>query len=105
MKVVVTFDIDEKDLDDLVVMAKVYRKKDGYKEFVSVENNLPLKQLPEKKNVEVEKIDDIMRTEFQTADVFTDKFVAKIKLDTDKLLALGWNSCLENIIGNDEDEV
>lgn len=44
-KVVVAFDIDEKNLDDLVVMAKVYRKKDGYKEFVSVKNNLSLRQL------------------------------------------------------------
>ena len=48
MKVVVTFDVDEENLDDLVVMAKVYRKKDGYKEFVSVENNLPLRPLPSK---------------------------------------------------------
>ena len=105
MKVVVTFDLDEKNLDDLVVMAKVYRKKDGYKEFVSVENNLPLKPLPEKINVKVEKIEDIMHTEFQTMDVITDKFIADIRFETDKLVALGWNACLENIMGNNKDEV
>ena len=73
MKVVVTFDIDEKSLDDLVVMAKVYRKKDGYKEFVSVENNLPLRPLPEKNTWDV--TENCHVTEF----------------------AEGWNACLEEI--------
>ena len=73
MKVVVTFDIDEKSLDDLVVMAKVYRKKDGYKEFVSVENNLPLRPLPE----------------MNTWDVTENGHVTEF--------AEGWNACLEEI--------
>lgn len=79
MKVVVTFDIDEKSLDDLVVMAKVYRKKDGYKEFVSVENNLPLKPLPQKRN-ECYYYGELAKNEF----------------------AVGFNTCLNEIMGDTE---
>ena len=82
MKVVVTFDIDEKNLDDLVVMAKVYRKKDGYKEFVSVENNLPLKQLPLRKDND----ESVMVGDFQM----------------DIGYILGWNECLDVITGETE---
>ena len=77
MKVSVTFDVDEKNLDDLVVMAKVYRKKDGYKEFVSVENNLPLKPMPLRKN--------------------NDESVIVGSLQMDIGYILGWNDCLEEI--------
>ena len=52
----------------------------------------PLKLLPQKKEVEVNKIDDYMHTEFSV-----DKLSAKILLDTEKLIALGWNACLEEI--------
>lgn len=79
MRVVVTFDVDEKNLDDLVVMAKVYRKKDGYKEFVSVENNLPLKQLPLRKDND----ESVMVGDFQM----------------DIGYILGWNECLDEILG------
>ena len=82
MKVVVTFDIDEKSLDDLVVMAKVYRKKDGYKEFVSVENNLPLKPLPSRKD----NNESVMVGDFQM----------------DIGYILGWNECLDEITGEIE---
>ena len=78
-KVVVAFDIDEKNLDDLVVMAKVYRKKDGYKEFVSVENNLPLKPLPQKVEMDFNEYYEGM--------------------------ADGWNACIDEIIGDNDDEV
>ena len=79
MKVVVTFDVDEKNLDDFVVMAKVYRKKYGYKEFVSVENNLPLKPLPQKVEMDFNEYYEGM--------------------------ADGWNACIDEIIGDNDDEV
>ena len=79
MKVVVAFDVDEKNLDDLVVMAKVYRKKDGYKEFVSVENNLPLKPLPEKKSIELACQKEDKGNEYGAG------------------LIVGWNDCLREI--------
>ena len=79
MKVVVTFDVDEKNLDDLVVMAKVYRKKDGYKEFVSVENNLPLKPLPEKKSIELACQKEAVGNDYGAG------------------LIVGWNDCLREI--------
>lgn len=79
MKVVVTFDINEKNLNDLVVMAKVYRKKDGYKEFVSVENNLPLKPLPQKVEMDFNEYYEGM--------------------------ADGWNACIDEIVDDNDDEV
>lgn len=84
MKVVVTFDVDEKNLDDLVVMAKVYRKKDGYKEFVSVENNLPLRPLPEKKSIELACQKEAVGNDYGAG------------------LIVGWNDCLREIIGEIE---
>ena len=82
MKVLVTFDVDEKNLDDLIVMAKVYRKKDGYKEFVSVENNLPLRSLPKKEERPIKGEDD-----------YNDFCIG---------YTIGWNECLEEIIGETE---
>jgi len=79
MKVVVTFDVDEKNLDDLVVMAKVYRKKDGYKEFVFAKNNLSLKQL--------QKLDY--------------KDLTWCNQDNIE----GWNDCIDEIIGGKTNEV
>ena len=76
MKVVVTFDVDEKNLDDLVAMVKVYRKKNGYKKFVSVENNLPLKPLPQK--------------------LREGAYGGIYRYDE------GWNQCLDEIVGEAE---
>ena len=56
-----------------------------------------LRPLPEKKSVKVEKIEDLMHTEF-----LLDSLVAKINLDTDRLIALGWNSCVDEILGERE---
>lgn len=56
------------------------------------EHKCPLKPMPQKLEVEVNKIEDIMHTEFSIEDI-----TAKIQLDTDKLISLGWNACLEEI--------
>lgn len=56
-----------------------------------------LRPLPEKKHVEVKDIEDIMHTEF-----LLDSLVAKINLDADKLIALGWNSCVDEITGKEK---
>ena len=53
-----------------------------------------LRPLPEKKSVEVRDIEDIMH-----ADFLLDSLVAKINLDADKLIALGWNACVDEILG------
>ena len=63
----------------------------------------PLKPMPQKKEVEVNKIEDIMNTEFQMVDVIQDKIKAKIKLDTDKLITLGWNACIDMILENNNE--
>lgn len=58
-----------------------------------------LKPLPQKKEVEVNEIEDLMRAEFTVEDFYNDKYVAKIRLATNKMIALGWNACLEEIGG------
>lgn len=63
------------------------------------EKHCPLKPLPRKIEVDVKKIEDIMHAEFQMTDVIQDKIVADIKLETDKLIALGYNQCIEEILG------
>ncbi|MBR2653992.1 MAG: hypothetical protein IKD59_05485 [Lachnospiraceae bacterium] len=57
----------------------------------------PLRPLPQKKEVEVNDIEDIMRTEYSIEDIYTNKYIATIQLATDKLISLGWNACLEEI--------
>ena len=52
----------------------------------------PLKPLPKKLYVEANRIEDVMPSEFDM-----DKLILKIQLDTDKLFALGWNKCLEEL--------
>lgn len=54
----------------------------------------PLKPMPEKKEVEVNEIEDIMHPSFD--DIYT-KHIVTIRLATDKLISLGWNACIEEI--------
>ena len=60
-----------------------------------------LRPLPQKKEVEVNKIDDIMHTEYSIEDIYTNKYIADIRLATDKLIALGYNMCLDEILGEE----
>ena len=57
----------------------------------------PLKPMPQKKEVEVNEIEDIMHTEYSIEDIYTNKYIADIRLATDKLISLGWNDCLKEI--------
>lgn len=61
----------------------------------------PLRPLPDKIEVKVEKIEDIMHTELQLTDIFSNKIMAEVKFETDKLIALGYNACLEDILGGE----
>lgn len=62
----------------------------------------PLRPLPQKLEVKVDTFDDIMHTEFQMTDVIADKLIANIRFETDKLVALGYNACLDEILGETE---
>ena len=62
----------------------------------------PLKPMPQKKEVEVNKIEDIMHTEYSIEDIYKNKYVADIQLATDKLISLGWNACINEILGEEE---
>ena len=64
----------------------------------------PLRPMPQKKEVEVNEIEDIMHTEYSIEDIYTNKYVATIRLATDKLISLGWNGCLDEILGGNEND-
>ena len=61
-----------------------------------------LKPMPQKKEVEVNKIEDIMHTEYSIDDIYKQKYIADIRLATDKLISLGYNGCLDEILGDTE---
>lgn len=65
----------------------------------------PLKPMPQKKEVEVNEIEDIMRTEYSIEDIYTNKYVATIRLATDKLISIGWNACIEALEVSQNGEV
>ena len=56
----------------------------------------PLKPIPEKKVVTVERIEDIQS--YSITEV-ADMISAKIILKTDEVFAIGWNTCLDEITG------
>ena len=58
----------------------------------------PLKPLPSKKDVTVKRVEDIQS--YSITEV-ADKISAKIILKSNEIFALGWNACLDLIIGND----
>ena len=57
----------------------------------------PLRPMPQKKEVEANRIEDIMHTEYSIEGIYTNKYIATIRLATDKLFSLGWNACLKEI--------
>lgn len=65
-------------------------------------NHCPLKPMPQKKEVEVNEIKDIMSVEYSIEDFYKDKYVADIRLATDKLIAIGYNDCIDEILGKQE---
>ena len=58
----------------------------------------PLRPLPSKKEVTVKRIEDIQSCSITEV---ADNISARIILKTDEIFALGWNACLDSIIGND----
>ena len=64
--------------------------------------DVDVRPLPQKKEVEVNEIEDIMRLEYSIEDIYTGKHIANIRLAMDKLISLGWNACLDDITGEIE---
>lgn len=60
----------------------------------------PLKPMPQKKVVTVKRIEDIQS--YSITEV-ADKISAKIILKTNEVFALGWNACLDSIIGENNE--
>jgi len=59
----------------------------------------PLRPLPSKIDVTVKRFEDIQS--YSITEV-ADNISARIILKTDEIFALGWNACLEEIIGETE---
>ena len=63
-------------------------------------DNCPLKPLPQKAEVgEIRKVDDFMKTEIQQT---LDGLSANIMLQTELLIATGYNLCVDEILGEEK---
>ena len=61
------------------------------------EKHCPLKPMPQRKIVgEIEKVDDFMKSDIQ---IINEKVTATMMLDTELLLASGYNLCIDEILG------
>lgn len=98
MKAILVIDVDN--TEDYVV--EVIKKRTSAQLARIVHTGLKLKPMPQKKEVEVNKIEDIMHTEYSIEDIYKNKYIADIRLATDKLIALGYNKCIEEITGEEE---
>ena len=64
-----------------------------------LEDYCPLKPMPQRKIVgEIEKVDDFMKSDIQ---IINEKVSAKIMLDTELLIASGYNLCIDEILGEE----
>lgn len=62
----------------------------------------PLKPMPQRKMVgEIEKVDDFMKSDIQ---IINEKVTARMMLDTELLLASGYNLCIDEILGGNNEE-
>ena len=107
MKAVLVIDMPKSCFDcQLMVDGWCYAvKADRTQDTISAKDRTcwcPLRPLPQKLEVKVDTFDDIMHTEFQMTDVIADKLIANIRFETDKLVALGYNACLDDITGETE---
>ena len=90
------FNITDEDMQDCYLCHKKFNKD----EQMVRQEWCPLKPIPQRKKVgEIEKIDDFMKSDIQT---INEKVTAKIMLDTELLIASGYNLCIDKILGETE---
>lgn len=97
MKAILVIDNMPNSCDECEVRCGGYTAKEYAEKGIKRPSWCPLKPLPQKKEVEVNEIEDIMHTEYSIEDIYTNKYVATIRLATDSLISLGWNACLEEL--------
>lgn len=82
--------------------AMVYAKNEHSK-YIGINDKpswCPLKPIPQKKEVkEINDIDDFMKSEIQ---IINEKVTARMMLDTELLLASGYNLCVDELLGEEE---
>lgn len=105
MKAILVIDINDDYLEDYENFYVDYdlraeRKDVNVNESIRYVEDCPLKPMPQRKMVgEIEKVDDFMKSDIQ---IINEKVTAKIMLDTELLLASGYNSCIDEILGEKE---
>ena len=92
MKAILVIDDMPNSCDKCEVRCDGYTAKEYSEKGIKRPSWCPLKPIPEKLRIEASRIEDVMSSEFDI-----DKLTLKIQLDTDKLFALGWNACIEEL--------
>ena len=93
-----TFDeIDEAEIKEISL---VYQDKETGKKYDFLwETGFKIVPMPQRKIVgEIEKVDDFMKSDIQ---IINEKVTAKIMLDTELLIASGYNLCIDEILGEE----
>ncbi len=102
MKALITIELDYPEQIYDLYETKEIRLYDKDNVYSLWEGGFEIMPMPQKKEVEVNKIEDIMHVEYSIDDIYTKKYVADIRLATDKLISLGYNACIDEIAGDEE---
>lgn len=93
MKAILVIDIDDEYLGKEISLIK-------FTDDNAIYCNTKLKPMPQRKIVgEIEKVNDFMKPDIQ---IINEKVTAKMMLDTELLLASGYNKCIDEILGEEE---
>ena len=95
MKAILVIDLPEEYMGSNIDVKLYGKTQTVHERYVN-----KLRPMPEKKVVTVKRIEDIQS--YSIAEV-ADKISAKIILKTNEIFALGWNACLDSIIGENNE--
>lgn len=97
MKAIITIELDyPEQIYDLYETKEIrFYDKEGV--YMLWEGGFEIKPMPQRKIVgKIEKVDDFMKSEIQ---IINEKVTARMMLDTELLLASGYNKCIDEILG------
>lgn len=104
MKAILVIDVPDKYSDrDIYALHEIYTYEGNrYERIEEYKEGLhKLKPMPQRKIVgEIEKVSDFMKSDIQ---VINEKVSAEIMLDTELLLASGYNKCIDEILLGEEE--
>lgn len=86
--------------ENLSIKYQLIYYPDGHMKELGRHGKRRLRPMPEKKNVgEIETVSDYMKSDISQ---MIDGLYASITLDTELLLATGYNRCIDEILGEEE---